>query len=239
MDRTDPSGYASFSAGQLTVIAIAGIVAVMATTALGFFLVNRRFRQGSESQIVVDHQPVIVDGSGWDYSIAQNAIETAAGFWSSQANISVMTRPIVSLSGCDGAGSCILPSTLNKVPSAAAIRAKLAEKGANAKHLTVFVGSIINPGATYSVDGYTDSANGISYIPSSANSFKQTVFWFRWSPAGQVIAHEWGHSFIGPGHVSYPNLMQDTPAFLPIFFNQSAITDAQRVRAREGALRFR
>ncbi len=209
---------------------------------MAFLLVNRRFRQGGEPQIDVDDQPVIVNNSGWDYSVVQDAIGIASGFWNSQANIQVNSRPIINLNGCDGGGNCILPYTLTRLPDPAVVRAKLAEQGANAKHVTVFVGSLKKPGAAYTVDGYTDSANGISYIATSAEGLTETMFWFRWHPAGEIVAHEWGHSFLGPGHVSYPNLMYEPPnllPFLPAFFNQEAITNDQRTRAREGASRYR
>jgi RHS repeat-associated protein len=237
VDRDDPSGYGDLGYGSITAIAIGTVIAAMSTIAMGFFLFNRRIRDGSEAQINVDDQPVIVDGSNWDYSVVHDGIETARGFWNSQANISVTSRPIINLNGCDGSGNCILPYTLYRYPDAQAIRAKLAEKGANAKHLTVFVGDIIQPGSTYVTSGVTDPVNGISYVGSSAEALTETIFWFRWHPAGEVVAHEWGHSF-GLQHVYYPNLMQDTPAFLPIFFNQEAITNNQRVLARQGAMRF-
>jgi RHS repeat-associated protein len=235
VNRTDPSGY--MSAGMITVIAVAGIIAALATTALIFYMVNRRFTPGNEAQIEVDDQPVIVDGSGWDYSTALSAVESARDFWSSQANISVKLRPMINLNGCDGPGNCILPYTLRGVPNAAAVRAKLAEKGSNAKHATFFVGSISDSGSD--VQGYSDSENGLVYINTSAAGWGQAIAQLRWSPGGQVVAHEWGHTFIGPGHVSYPNLMQSTPLILPIFFNQASITNDQRRSAREGAAKFR
>jgi RHS repeat-associated protein len=223
INKWDKSG--NFTTSQLVVTASIALLATIAVLPFATHFLSSG--ASNEPLIEIEDQPVILNGSGWDYGLAELTLSKAAEIWSRLARITVRSRPPIIINEECGTPGC-LRNYLNDVrPRINDVKAILERNNVTAKHVTFFIGS-----AGSNVPGVTDTHNHPYpvYLGVSALDDGSTV-------AGSLtVAHEWGHSF-GLHHWFIPNLMIFGP--LASWGLQDSLTSEQRTKARVGAQTFR
>ena len=226
MDRVDPSGNSYL--GELAIAGVIGVTLLAISVILVGKIANAILRTGVRDlpTVSIETQPVILEGSDWDWGDADLAMDAASDAWMELAHVKITALPIKEIK-----------ANIGEKPDYEALEAALSANNISAKHVTVFTLSL---GSTRY--GNTPTGSGRSVIALGALGYLASQTWFPFlfdAPGSFTVAHEWGHTF-NLSHSETPgNLMQDLPFALTFGWAGWGLTDDQARTASSYASHYR